>query len=103
MSLKPDSFRDSPRFMRRSGETSGRRSWLPMPVKRRPLVTVLCAALLVLIIGGWELASRFDIIDPFFFSQPSVFAARALRWLGDPAFLLRGPNTYQPLPGPSEE
>jgi len=68
-----------------------------MPVKRRPLVTLLRAAVLVLIIGGWELASRFDIIDPFFFSQPSVFAARALRWLGDPAFLLGGRNIYHHL------
>jgi NitT/TauT family transport system permease protein len=68
-----------------------------MTARQLKLAFMLRIALLVVIIGGWELASRLDLIDKFFFSQPSVFAARALRWLGDPALLLGGRNIYHHL------
>lgn len=67
-----------------------------MPGKRAAVV-VLQIALLVTLIGAWELAARFLWIDPFFFSQPSVFCARALRWLAEPGFLLGGRSIYHHL------
>jgi NitT/TauT family transport system permease protein len=68
-----------------------------MPGSRRALVLALQAALLVSVIGAWELAVRLHWIDPFFFSQPSVFAARAVRWLTEPGLLLGGHNIYHHL------
>ncbi len=38
---------------------------------RRILINVLRVLFLVVIIGGWELAARLKIIDPFFWGQPS--------------------------------
>ncbi|WP_199087201.1 ABC transporter permease [Bosea sp. ASV33] len=37
-------------------------------------------AILVAILGGWELASRFGIIDEFFFSSPSAIWSRLVEW-----------------------
>jgi NitT/TauT family transport system permease protein len=48
---------------------------------RRILVNVLRILLLVIIIGGWELASRTGIIDPFFWGQPSGIWAQILTWV----------------------
>ena len=68
-----------------------------MTGSRRALVAALQAALLVSVIGAWELAVRLHWIDPFFFSQPSVFGARAVRWLTEPGLLLGGHNIYHHL------
>ena len=68
-----------------------------MPDKNRVLIGILQAALLVVFVGAWEIASRLDWLDPFFFSQPSVFGARALRWLTEPGFLLGGHSIYHHL------
>ena len=77
-----------------------------MPAKRRlrsasgpprTLVIALQTGLFVLLIGAWESASRFGAIDRFFFSQPSIFISRALRWLTDPGFLLGGRSIYHHL------
>jgi NitT/TauT family transport system permease protein len=53
--------------------------------------------LLTVLIATWEIAARSHWIDPFFFSQPSIFGARALRWLSDPSFLLGGRTIYHHL------
>ncbi len=53
--------------------------------------------MLVVFVGAWEIASRLDWLDPFFFSQPSVFGVRALRWLTEPSFLLGGRSIYHHL------
>ncbi len=37
-------------------------------------------AILLAILGGWELASRFGIIDEFFFSSPSAIWSRLVEW-----------------------
>jgi NitT/TauT family transport system permease protein len=37
--------------------------------------------ILVLILGFWELAARYEIIDEFFFSRPSAIAARLYEWM----------------------
>jgi len=65
--------------------------------KSRSLVIILRIALLVAVVGAWEFAASLHWIDAFFFSQPSVFFARAFRWLTDPGFLLGGRNIYHHL------
>jgi len=39
--------------------------------RRARLVLALRLAVLVFLVGGWELGVRFGLIDPFFFGQPS--------------------------------
>src|SRR5436189_5881325 len=56
----------------------------PSPaVARRPrriVVNALRVGLLVVIIGGWELATRVGIIDKFFWGQPSGIWAQLVTW-----------------------
>jgi NitT/TauT family transport system permease protein len=68
-----------------------------MPGNRRAAAVVLQVAILVVFVGVWEIAARRHWIDPFFFSQPSVFAARAVRWLTEPGYLLGGRSIYHHL------
>jgi NitT/TauT family transport system permease protein len=68
-----------------------------MSGSRRLAATALQIGILIVFVGGWEIAAAHHWIDAFFFSQPSVFAARALRWLTDPGFLLGGHNIYHHL------
>jgi NitT/TauT family transport system permease protein len=49
-----------------------RRRWL--------LVYTLRVAVLVVTLGGWELAGRIGWIDPFFFSMPSLIAMQIWVW-----------------------
>ena len=51
--------------------------------RRRRLVTALRLLVLVVMIGGWELAARFKVIDPFFFGQPSAIGAKLVEWVRD--------------------
>ena len=48
---------------------------------------VLQVAVFVVIVGGWELAARTGLADPFFFGQPSGVVANIWRWItrGTPA------------------
>jgi NitT/TauT family transport system permease protein len=68
-----------------------------MPDNRRLPVILLQASILVGFIAIWEAASRRRWIDPFFFSQPSVFAGRAFVWLTNPGYLLGGRTIYHHL------
>jgi NitT/TauT family transport system permease protein len=68
-----------------------------MPGERRAFIWTLQVSLLLFVIGAWELASRFHWIDPFFFSQPSIFGARAFRWLTDSETLLGDRSIYHHL------
>ena len=68
-----------------------------MPAERRALVISLQVGLLLVFVGLWELASRLNWIDPFFFSQPTTFGARAFRWLTEPGSLLGGRSIYHHL------
>ena len=52
------------------------RTW----TKRRRLVIALQVVVLVVWLGGWELAARTGLIDPFFFSQPSAVWAQIVTW-----------------------
>jgi NitT/TauT family transport system permease protein len=49
--------------------------------RRRILVNSLRVGLLVVIIGGWELATRVGIIDKFFWGQPSGIWAQLVTWV----------------------
>jgi NitT/TauT family transport system permease protein len=49
--------------------------------RRRELVIVLRVGLLVVLLVGWELASRLEWIDPIFFAMPSTIAARLVEWM----------------------
>ncbi|WP_290976671.1 ABC transporter permease [Herbaspirillum sp.] len=48
---------------------------------RRNLVVGLRIAILVVVLGGWELFARIGWIDPFFFSQPTLIVAQIHEWI----------------------
>lgn len=50
-------------------------------VRRRRKVLAYRVALLVVLLGGWEIAGRTGIIDPFFFAVPSQIATRLFAWI----------------------
>src|SRR5579859_5775565 len=45
------------------------------------MVNMLRVLLLVVIIGGWELATRVGIIDPFFWGRPSGIWQQIVTWV----------------------
>jgi NitT/TauT family transport system permease protein len=49
--------------------------------QRRMLVQCLRIALLVVVLGGWEIAGRLNWIDPFFFAMPSQIADQTWTWI----------------------
>ncbi|WP_429289904.1 ABC transporter permease [Paraburkholderia sp. CI3] len=49
--------------------------------RRQTLVHALRLSVLILTLGGWELAGRVGLIDPFFFSTPSMIAVQLWQWL----------------------
>jgi NitT/TauT family transport system permease protein len=49
--------------------------------RRHALVYFLRIAILVVTLGGWELAGRMMWIDPFFFSMPSQIASQIWVWM----------------------
>jgi NitT/TauT family transport system permease protein len=51
--------------------------------KRARLVMTLRFALLVFLVGGWELGVRAGIIDAFFFGQPSGIWDKLVEWVRD--------------------
>src|SRR5690349_283875 len=48
--------------------------------RRNVLVQVLRVGLAAVIIGGWELGARTDVIDPFFFGMPSGIGTQLVKW-----------------------
>jgi NitT/TauT family transport system permease protein len=48
--------------------------------RRARLERLLQIGVAVLILGGWEVAARTEVADPFFFGQPSGIAATVWRW-----------------------
>jgi NitT/TauT family transport system permease protein len=51
--------------------------------RRYRMVIALRLAILVAVLGGWEITARMGWIDPFFFSMPSAIAARLFDWFTD--------------------
>jgi NitT/TauT family transport system permease protein len=51
--------------------------------RRRLQVQFLRVALAFVLVGGWELATRVGIVDPFFWGKPSGIAAQIWTWVVD--------------------
>ncbi|WHZ12678.1 MAG: ABC transporter, permease protein (cluster 10, nitrate/sulfonate/bicarbonate) [Burkholderiaceae bacterium] len=51
--------------------------------RRRAVIIGLRLVVLVVVLGGWELAARRKWIDPFFYSQPSLIWAQIVEWVRD--------------------
>lgn len=51
--------------------------------RRHSMIIGLRLAVLVVALGGWELAARFKVIDPFFYSMPSMIWAQIVEWVRD--------------------
>ena len=49
--------------------------------KRRNAIWAARLLIFVVCTGGWELAARTGVLDPFFFSMPSAIAARLGDWI----------------------
>ena len=49
--------------------------------RRRQFVITARIAILVVVLGGWELGTRFGAIDPFFFASPSGIADQVWTWV----------------------
>ncbi len=49
--------------------------------RRRLMVFGLRSLVLVVTLGGWELLARFQVLDPFFFGQPSLIGQTIWRWV----------------------
>jgi len=49
--------------------------------RRRRLVISLRVAILVVVLGSWEISGRTGLVDPFFFAMPSTIAAKLLEWI----------------------
>jgi len=50
---------------------------------RKRMIIALRIAVLVIILGGWEVSARMKWIDPFFYSQPSLIWAQLVEWIRD--------------------
>ncbi|HEY9224594.1 MAG TPA: ABC transporter permease [Variovorax sp.] len=51
--------------------------------RRRGMIIALRLIVLVVVLGGWELAARAKVIDPFFYSMPSMIWAQIVEWVRD--------------------
>jgi len=51
--------------------------------RRRAIIVGLRLAVLIVVLGGWELAARRQWIDPFFYSQPSLIWDQIVEWVRD--------------------
>jgi NitT/TauT family transport system permease protein len=50
--------------------------------KRHRLLTNLCrVGLFVVVVGGWELLTRLNVLDPFFFGQPTKIVEQIWTWV----------------------
>jgi NitT/TauT family transport system permease protein len=67
-----NNFEDEIARVERQAKAALRRRW--------QLVYFLRVAILVVILGGWEIAGRMKWIDPFFFSMPSEIGVQIWTW-----------------------
>jgi NitT/TauT family transport system permease protein len=63
--------------------------------RRKRVVAVLQVAVLVVVLGAWELSSRTGIVDPFFFGMPSGVVEQIRTWIAEGTSL--GPLWVQVL------
>jgi NitT/TauT family transport system permease protein len=52
-----------------------------IPTRRRLAVNALRLAIFAALVGGWELAARAKIVDPFFFGQPTKIVDQLKTWV----------------------
>lgn len=50
---------------------------------RRRMIITLRLIVLVVVLGGWEIAARMKWIDPFFYSMPSMIYDQLVEWMRD--------------------
>lgn len=50
---------------------------------RRRMIIALRLIVLVVALGGWEIAARLKWIDPFFYSMPSMIYDQLVEWMRD--------------------
>jgi NitT/TauT family transport system permease protein len=55
---------------------AGRRAW-----RRRLAVYAARMAVVVIVVGGWQLFTQLKIVDPFFFGKPSGVWSRTWQWI----------------------
>jgi NitT/TauT family transport system permease protein len=63
--------------------------------RRKRIVTALQIAVLVLVLGAWEVCARTKIVDPFFFGMPSQIGEQIRTWIAEGTSL--GPLWIQVL------
>lgn len=51
--------------------------------RHRLLTNLLRVGLFVVVVGGWELLTRLNVLDPFFFGQPSEVVEQIWTWARD--------------------
>ena len=51
--------------------------------RRRSMIIGLRLVVLVVVLGGWELAARTKVIDPFFYSMPTMIWDQLVEWMRD--------------------
>jgi NitT/TauT family transport system permease protein len=66
-----------------SDEALARESAIAQAAIRRRNSMIIALRLVVLVVGlgGWELAARYKVIDPFFYSMPSMIWAQIVEWV----------------------
>lgn len=50
---------------------------------RRRMIIALRLIVLVVVLGGWEIAARLKWIDPFFYSMPTMIYDQLVEWMRD--------------------
>ncbi|MGJ7529419.1 ABC transporter permease [Variovorax sp. GB1P17] len=50
---------------------------------RRRMIIALRLIVLVVVLGGWEIAARLKWIDPFFYSMPTMIYDQLVEWIRD--------------------
>jgi NitT/TauT family transport system permease protein len=51
--------------------------------RERIVVNVLRVSVFVVFVGGWELLTRVNLLDPFFFGRPSLIVVQIRDWIRD--------------------
>src|SRR6478672_8249876 len=51
--------------------------------KRRIVVNILRIAILIILVGGWELGAATGVIDPFFWGKPSGIWNQLVKWVSN--------------------
>ncbi|MGW1424530.1 ABC transporter permease [Bradyrhizobium manausense] len=81
---------DGPRPVAEAPRTD---AFVTLARRRKLFILVMRIAVLAVILGGWELGVRFNLIDPFFFGKPSGIGEKLVEWITEGTSI--GPLWYQ--------